>query len=86
MLMQGQLQSMIGKPSGFIQDLPTKIQGRIEYLRQLQDKHSDLEEKFQDELAALKAKYQTLYGEVFCIMGIMQAASTFLDTGCSGHV
>ena len=60
---QGHLKNLLGKPSGFIEELPTKIQGRIEYLRQLQDKHSDIEEQFQEELAALKAKFLTLFGE-----------------------
>ncbi len=61
--MQGHLKNLMGKPSGLIEELPTKIQGRIEYLRQLQDKHGDLEDKFQEELAVLKAKYQGLYGK-----------------------
>ena len=63
LLLQGHLKNLMGKPSGLIQELPTKVQGRIEYLRQLQDKHSDLEEQFQQELAALKAKFYGLYGK-----------------------
>ena len=63
--MQGHLKNLIGKPSGFIEQLPAKIQGRIEYLRQLQDQHSEVEDQFQQELAALRARYQSLYGEHF---------------------
>lgn len=68
--MQGHLKNLLGKPSGFIEELPTKIQGRIEYLRQLQDKHSDIEEQFQEELAALKAKFLTLFGG-FCAVVVI---------------
>lgn len=64
-LVEGHLKNLLGKPSGFIEELPTKIQGRIEYLRQLQDKHSDIEEQFQEELAALKAKFLTLFEPLY---------------------
>ncbi|KAK9834585.1 hypothetical protein WJX74_005210 [Apatococcus lobatus] len=64
-LVEGHLKNLMGKPSGFIEELPTKIQGRIEYLRQLQDKHADVEEQFQEELAALRAKFLTLFEPLY---------------------
>ena len=38
-----------------------QVQARIEFLRELQDKHDEYEEQFNEELKALRAKYETLY-------------------------
>ena len=53
---------MVGQPSGFIETLPKAVRDRIEYLRTLQEKHDDLEDKYNEELRALEAKYEALYG------------------------
>jgi hypothetical protein len=59
---QARLNRMVGQPSGFIETLPKAVRDRIEYLRTLQEKHDDLEDKYNEELRALEAKYEALYG------------------------
>lgn len=39
----------------------SQVQARIEFLRSLQDRHDEYEEQFNDELKALRAKYEALY-------------------------
>lgn len=61
-LSQEKLNSMMGKSSGFIETLPRQMRARIEFLRELQDKHDDLAEEYSKELKALREKYEALYG------------------------
>jgi nucleosome assembly protein 1-like 1 len=60
---QARLNDMVGRASGYLDTLPPKVKARIEFLRDLQKKHDDLEEDFNKELDALNAKYQALYSE-----------------------
>ena len=53
---------MMGKSSGFIETLPRQMRARIEFLRELQDKHDDLALDYNKELRALREKYEGLYG------------------------
>ena len=53
---------MIGKSSGFLETLPPQMRARIEFLRELQDKHDDFFEEYQKELKALREKYEAKYG------------------------
>lgn len=53
---------MVGQPSGYIEALPKAVRDRIEYLRTLQEEHDELEDKYNEELRALEAKYEALYG------------------------
>lgn len=39
------------------------LQARINFLRELQDKHDEYETAYQSELKALQAKYNALYGK-----------------------
>ena len=61
-LPQEKLNSMMGKSSGFIETLPRQMRARIEFLRELQDKHDDVAEDYSKELKALREKYEGLYG------------------------
>lgn len=62
-LLQGRLNTMIGKTSGFLETLPRQMRARIEFLRELQDKHDDLYDEYNKELLELRKKYEALYGE-----------------------
>ncbi|KAK9803911.1 hypothetical protein WJX72_004179 [[Myrmecia] bisecta] len=62
---QAKLNTMIGKSSGFIESLPPLIQARIEFLRDLQSQHDEVEEQFLQEKAELEAKYRKLYEPLY---------------------
>lgn len=63
--LQGHLEGMIGKPSGYIESLPKALRNRIAYLRELQDQHDDLAEKHHEEQVALQKKYEKLWEPLF---------------------
>ena len=54
-MLQGKLGNLIGEP------LPAAVQRRINGLKFLQSKHTELEGKFQEEVLALEKKYLELY-------------------------
>lgn len=54
-MLQGKLGNLIGEP------LPAAVQRRINGLKYLQSKHTELEGKFQEEVLALEKKYLELY-------------------------
>lgn len=53
---------MVGTSSGYIESLPEPIQNRIEYLREIDGKRSDLEDEFEEKMKALEDEYTALYG------------------------
>ena len=57
------LARMVGSSSGYIESLPAVVRTRISYLEELQVEFEDLEDKFDDELKELEAKYRALYGK-----------------------
>ncbi|KAK4515469.1 uncharacterized protein ATC70_010416 [Mucor velutinosus] len=54
-MLQGKLGNLVGEP------LPAAVQRRINGLKYLQSKHTELEGKFQEEVLALEKKYLELY-------------------------
>lgn len=54
-MLQGKLGNLLGEP------LPASVQRRVNGLKFLQSKHSELESKFQEEVLALEKKYLELY-------------------------
>ncbi|KAL3131509.1 hypothetical protein ABBQ38_007814 [Trebouxia sp. C0009 RCD-2024] len=62
---QGQLEGLIGKSSGYIDSLPKALRNRISYLSELQDQHDELAEKLHEEQVALKRKYEKLWVPLF---------------------
>lgn len=54
-MLQGKLGNLVGEP------LPAAVQRRINGLKFLQSKHTELEGKFQEEVLALEKKYLELY-------------------------
>lgn len=63
--LQGRLDQMIGKPSGYIETLPKPVQNRIAFLGELQEQHDELEEKMHEEQQALLRKYAGLWKPIF---------------------
>ena len=64
-MLQGKLGTLVGKPSGYIESLPTSVKRRLNGLKYLQSKHSELENKFQEEVLALEKKYLELYRPLY---------------------
>ncbi|KAG0166619.1 hypothetical protein DFQ28_003032 [Apophysomyces sp. BC1034] len=64
-MLQGKLGTLVGRPSGYIDSLPTAVKRRINGLKFLQSKHSELENQFQEEVLALEKKYLELYRPLY---------------------
>ncbi|KAI8086832.1 nucleosome assembly protein-domain-containing protein [Gilbertella persicaria] len=58
-MLQGKLGNLLGEP------LPASVQRRINGLKYLQSKHTELEGKFQEEVLALEKKYLELYRPLY---------------------
>lgn len=56
-VIQGRLGSLIGKSSGYIENLPVPVRRRVSGLRAIQKEHSKLEAEFQEEVLLLEKKY-----------------------------
>ncbi|CAN1168695.1 Nucleosome assembly protein 1;2 [Linum perenne] len=63
--LKNKLQNLAGQHSNSIEDLPPKARKRVEYLKEIQTQHDELEEKFFKERRALEAKYQKLYEPLY---------------------
>jgi len=59
-VLQGKLDKLVGKDSGYMATLPQSVQQRIKALKKLQDRHDSFEEEFRKEFAALDKKYEDL--------------------------
>ncbi|CEP16221.1 hypothetical protein [Parasitella parasitica] len=64
-MLQGKLGTLVGRPSGYIEQLPTSVKRRLNGLKYLQSKHAELENKFQEEVLALEKKYLQLYQPLY---------------------
>jgi len=64
-LLQGRLDGLVGKASGFVEALPVCVQRRVHAMRGLQEKRDELEEAFHEERRALEAKYRGLYAPLY---------------------
>ena len=64
---QARLDTMIGRPSGFLDDLPRATRARVRFLQSLQTEYDELEEAHKKEADELDRKYAALYG--VCVWG-----------------
>ena len=60
---QARLDTLVGRPSGFVETLPRAVRARVRFLQALQTQYDALEEDYKRELDALDRKYDALYGE-----------------------
>jgi nucleosome assembly protein 1-like 1 len=58
--MQKKLDSIVGKSSGYFEELPAPVQNRVRALKKLQNKKSELDKEFRKEMLALQEKYDKL--------------------------
>ncbi|EPS64406.1 hypothetical protein M569_10375, partial [Genlisea aurea] len=59
------LQNLAEQHVDVLENLSPNVRKRVEALRDIQSQHDDLEAKFQEEKAALEAKYQKLYEPLY---------------------
>ena len=55
--MQNKLDSLVGRPSGYIESLPPAVRRRVAGLKGVQKDHARLEAQFQEEVLELEKKY-----------------------------
>ena len=56
-LMQNKLNTLVGRPSGYIESLPGPVRKRVAGLKGIQKEHAKLEAQFQEEVLELEKKY-----------------------------
>jgi len=64
-VLKDKLQSLAGQASGYLESLPKNVRRRVTVLQELQSDHDELEAKFNEERAALEAKYAKLYEPLY---------------------
>ncbi|OAY53160.1 nucleosome assembly protein 1;4 isoform X2 [Manihot esculenta] len=63
--LKNKLQSLAGQHSNVLETLSPIVRKRVEFLREIQSQHDELESKFREERRALEAKYQKLYEPIY---------------------
>jgi nucleosome assembly protein 1-like 1 len=63
--LQERLGSLVGQSSGYLETLPKSVHRRIAALENLQEKHSELQAQFRQEVLALEKKYHGLHGPIY---------------------
>ncbi|TPX61412.1 hypothetical protein SpCBS45565_g07246 [Spizellomyces sp. 'palustris'] len=63
--LQNRLDSLVGRPSGYIDSLPAEVKRRLNALQNLQDKHTAIEAAFREEVLALEKKYLIKYQPLY---------------------
>ena len=56
-MIQGKLGSLVGRSSGYVENLPAPVRRRVTGLKGVQKEHSKLEAAFQEEVLQLEKKY-----------------------------
>ncbi|RKP10629.1 hypothetical protein THASP1DRAFT_12580, partial [Thamnocephalis sphaerospora] len=64
-MLQGKLGTLLGRSSGYVEGLPAPIRRRINGLKYLQTKHTELECEFHKEILELEKKYLALYRPLY---------------------
>lgn len=59
-MLQGRLDSLAGRSSGYIESLPENVQNRIAALKNLQDKQTEIDQQFEDAVLELEKKFSKL--------------------------
>ncbi|CAE6464348.1 unnamed protein product [Rhizoctonia solani] len=64
-LVSGRLAGLVGQSSGYVESLPPSIRRRVEGLKGVQDKQSELEAQLKREMFELERKYLALHEPLF---------------------
>ena len=63
--MNDRLNTLVGRPSGYIESLDPSVHRRINALLNLQDKNKEIETQFRKELLELEKKYLKLHQPLY---------------------
>ncbi|KAI9112531.1 hypothetical protein K1719_016454 [Acacia pycnantha] len=63
--LKSKIQSLAGQHTDVLESLSPNVRKRVEFLREIQGQHDELEAKYFEERAALEAKYQKLYQPLY---------------------
>lgn len=63
--LQNRLDSMVGTPSGYIQNLPKVVKRRVKSLKKIQKQMLDIEAKFYEEVHELECKYASQHAPLY---------------------
>ncbi|KAL7411958.1 hypothetical protein BDY24DRAFT_115777 [Mrakia frigida] len=64
-LVQSKLSGLVGKSSGYVENLPAAVRTRINGLKGVQVEHAKIETQFQLEILALEKKFATKYAPLY---------------------
>lgn len=64
-LIQGKLNTLVGRSSGYIESLPAPVRRRIDGLKGIQKDHTKLEAAFHEEVLELEKKYFALFTPLY---------------------
>ncbi len=64
-MIQGKLNTLVGRSSGYIESLPPLVRRRIFALQGVQKQHASLEADFQEEILQLEKKYAQKYKPLY---------------------
>lgn len=64
-MIQGKLGTLIGRSSGYVENLPAPVRRRVTGLKGLQKEHAKLEAEFQEEVLQLEKKYFAKYTPLY---------------------
>ncbi|CDK29447.1 unnamed protein product [Kuraishia capsulata CBS 1993] len=85
-MIQNKLGSLVGKDSGYVENLPKSIKQRIHGLKSVQQKQFKIEAEFQSELLELEKKFHKKYEPLFkrrqdIIIGIAEPSAEEIEEG-----
>ena len=64
-MMQNKLQGLVGRSSGYVENLPGPVRKRVAGLKGVQKEHSKIEAQFQEEVLALEKKYFAKFSPLY---------------------
>jgi len=64
-MIQNKLATLVGKSSGYLEELPLPVQNRIKALKNLHEKKVELDKEYKKEMDALQAKFDKLLDPLF---------------------
>ncbi|CAE6406116.1 hypothetical protein ACGC1H_006310 [Rhizoctonia solani] len=64
-LVSGRLAGLVGKSSGYVENLPPSVKRRVEGLKGVQDKQTELEAQLKREMFELEKKYLALHAPLY---------------------
>eukprot|EP00958_Prasinococcus_capsulatus_P023281 scaffold3426_cov355-Prasinococcus_capsulatus_cf.AAC.5 len=64
-LLNQRMNALVGASSGYVESLPKKVRNRLRALQKLQEERDELHEQYEEELRALRHKYEGLYAPLY---------------------